>query len=242
MSKTYPWFRSYPQRDRANPKLKLISRAARSLWHDLRGLMHEAEPYGFLLVAGVAPTPDQLADVLGDRAGGDALAPLIAELERFEVFHKSGAGVLFDPELVAMRNQDVQNSINGALGGNPKLKGKGGVNPRDKRGVKPRRQTSFDTQKKNDDDKRAPCGSVGALVVVQDWADADPRWAAVKRELGATRWAYWGAAARLGEASNVLVVRSTFEADKWREHPLAGIVAEHVGEVFIRVEKRAANG
>jgi hypothetical protein len=49
----------------------MVSRAARSLWIDMLGLMHQAEPYGFLIV-GRTPliTAAQIARALGDSEAG----------------------------------------------------------------------------------------------------------------------------------------------------------------------------
>lgn len=61
-----PWMKFYFGDWRTDPRLKMVSRAARSLWLDMLSLMHNAEPYGFLLVDGVAPSQEQLARLVGD--------------------------------------------------------------------------------------------------------------------------------------------------------------------------------
>jgi hypothetical protein len=45
-----PWRKWYPQDWRADAPLRMCSFAARGLWIDLLGLMHESTPVGFLLV------------------------------------------------------------------------------------------------------------------------------------------------------------------------------------------------
>jgi hypothetical protein len=47
-----PWMKFYPADWRSDPMLRLCSLAARGLWAEMICLMHEAEPYGSLLVNG----------------------------------------------------------------------------------------------------------------------------------------------------------------------------------------------
>jgi len=48
-----PWMKFYPADWRSDPMLRLCSLAARGLWAEMICLMHEAEPYGSLLVNGI---------------------------------------------------------------------------------------------------------------------------------------------------------------------------------------------
>lgn len=236
--KRMPWFRYHPRDERANPKLKLLSRAARCFWLELRGLMHEAEPYGYLLIEGQQPTLEDLATVLGGVAA--ELEPLMAELIARRVVDHSPAGVPCCYDMISQRAKDIQASIDGKSGGNPALK-KGGVNPPHKGRVKPRRQTS-PTGKKSDDSERGALAAP-ALTVVQDWTTGRPKWAAFREAvlaayLGEKAWGHWFADARLGDAENILVVPSRFAVDKIRES-FGDLLARHVGEVLFQIDKKA---
>lgn len=60
-----PWMKYYPRDWRADPRLRMCSLAARGLWADLLGYMHEAEPYGYLLIDGKSPTLTDIAALVG---------------------------------------------------------------------------------------------------------------------------------------------------------------------------------
>ena len=49
-----PWMKFYPSDWRADPALRMCSLGARGLWAEMMCIMHEAEPYGCLLVNGQA--------------------------------------------------------------------------------------------------------------------------------------------------------------------------------------------
>ena len=133
--KRKPWMKWYPADWRADPKLRLCSLQARGLWADMLSLMHEAEPYGHLLVEGMMPSIEELASLSG--APLKTVAPAFAELERRGVFSRASDGVIFSRRIVRDKAKADQDSANGKGGGNPKLKteDKGGVNPPDKPAV-----------------------------------------------------------------------------------------------------------
>lgn len=122
-----PWMKWYPSDWRAETKLKMVSRAARSLWQDMLGLMHEAVPYGHLIVGGVPPTARQLASILGDTEKD--VKRWLQELEQVQVFSCTEDGVIFSRRMVRDREKENSDRLNGKAGGNPKLKGQdeGGV-------------------------------------------------------------------------------------------------------------------
>ena len=84
--KRRPWMKWFPADWRAESRLKMVSRAARSLWMDILGLMHEAEPYGHLIIGGVNPSPKQLAALLGD--SDRDVKKWLKELEEAGVFSR----------------------------------------------------------------------------------------------------------------------------------------------------------
>lgn len=130
--KRQPWMKWYHADWRSEPKLKLVSRAARSLWLDLLGLMHEAEPYGHLLIDGASPTVKDLAAIFGDKE--KETSKLLAQLRKANVFSTTDDGVIFSRRMVRDRKRAEQDRDNGKSGGNPKLKAADnrGVNPPDK--------------------------------------------------------------------------------------------------------------
>ena len=83
-TKRQPWLKFYTADWRADPGLRMCSIGARGIWIDMLSIMHEADPYGHLLVAGMPPNPADLAQLLG---GGTAeeFAVHIADLERRNV-------------------------------------------------------------------------------------------------------------------------------------------------------------
>lgn len=98
MSKKRPWFKWYPSDWRAEARLRLCSRAARSLWLDMLGLMHESTLIGYLLINGKNPTPEQLARVLGDDL--QDLVPWLEELHAAGVYSETDDGVIFSRRMV----------------------------------------------------------------------------------------------------------------------------------------------
>ena len=125
-----PWLKWYPADWRADPRLRMCSLAARGLWIDMLGFMHEAERYGFMLVGAVAPTPEELAALVG--APLPQVRQAIEELETRGVFSRDDNGVIFSRRMVRDKAKEVEARRNGKLGGNP------GLMPQDKDGVNPR--------------------------------------------------------------------------------------------------------
>jgi hypothetical protein len=144
--KRNPWIKFYFADWRADPRLKLVSRAARSFWLDAIGIMHEATPYGFLLVEGISPNTAQLANLVGDPqkdvkkwleelktagvpsfVGGDMPVDV-----RMMVPHGLPDGTMFSRRMVRDAAKVERDRENGKGGGNPHLKGDGitgGDNP-----------------------------------------------------------------------------------------------------------------
>lgn len=96
--KRKPWFKFHTQDWRADPNLRMCSPAARGLWADMLSLMHEAEPYGYLLVGGVAPTEQQLARLLS--IDETLIGSLIGDLSDNCVFSRDADGVIYSRRMV----------------------------------------------------------------------------------------------------------------------------------------------
>lgn len=153
--KRKPWIKFYFADWRADPRLKMVSRAARSFWLDVLGIMHEADPYGFLLVEGISPNTAQLASLVGD-AERD-VKKWLAELKaagvpsfvggdmpvdvRMMIPHGTPDGTMFSRRMVRDADKLMRDQENGKGGGNPTLTGEGlngGDNPPRE---KPQRET-----------------------------------------------------------------------------------------------------
>lgn len=120
--KKQPWMKWYPSDWRSEPALRMVSRSARSLWVDMLGLMHEAEPYGELRLNGKALKPAGLAALLGDRVSD--VSRWLLELEVAGVFSRREDGTVFSRRMERDRANSLKKRENGLQGGNPVLKQK----------------------------------------------------------------------------------------------------------------------
>lgn len=114
-----PFLKFYTSDWRSDPRLKMCSPAARGTWIEMICLMHEATPYGHLLIHGQTPNEGQLASLAGINAA--ELPDLIAELERHGVFSRTKEGVIYSRKLVRMASKSAKARKNGKKGGNPAL-------------------------------------------------------------------------------------------------------------------------
>ncbi|MDD7973431.1 hypothetical protein [Roseinatronobacter alkalisoli] len=182
-----PWVKFYTTDWRSDPCLKMCSLAARGLWIEMISLMHEATPYGHLLVSGQCPTDTQLAVLVG--APPDQIAALLGELESARVFSRTREGVIYSRKLSRMAKKAATARNNGRKGGNPSL-GKGGknpppVNPQDKGGDKPQRPEARDQIKKEEpygslsprgNEATKPFDEVAEAVVAYNRTAEDAGW------------------------------------------------------------------
>lgn len=130
--KRNPWMKWYPSDWRADTALRMCSLGARGLWIEMLGMMHEAEIYGHLYVAGKPPTDAQLATLVG--ALPKDVARFIGELGDAGVFSRTDDGVIFSRRMIRDKVKAESDRRNGSKGGNPTVKG--GVNPLDNGGDK----------------------------------------------------------------------------------------------------------
>lgn len=129
-----PWIKFYPSDWRADPALRVCSLAARGLWFEMLCLMHEAQPYGYLVVNGRPVTDRQLASLVGCDLG--EISGLLDELRSAGVFDEEG-GIIVSRRMVRDQAKALRDQDNGKNGGNPHLKPKNdvGVNPTDNAGT-----------------------------------------------------------------------------------------------------------
>lgn len=93
-----PWFKFYPQDWRGEKSLRMVSLAARGLWIECLSIMHEATPYGHLVVNGRRVGGDALARMVGTST--DEVAALLAELNEAGVFEVTSEGIIFSRRMV----------------------------------------------------------------------------------------------------------------------------------------------
>jgi hypothetical protein len=115
-----PWLKFYPTDWRADPALKMCSLAARGLWIEMIALMHEASPYGHLVVSGHSPTDTQLAVLAGALPG--QVSELLGELESAGVFSRTREGVIYSRKMTRTAKKAAIARKNGKNGGNPTLR------------------------------------------------------------------------------------------------------------------------
>jgi hypothetical protein len=155
-----PWLKFYPSDWRAEPRLRMCSLAARGLWIDLISYMHEAEPYGHLLIEGVSPKTEEIASLVSRPL--KEVSAALAELSLRRVFDKTTNGIIYSRRMVRDEKKTNLDKVNGAKGGNPTLIG--GVNPPHKGGDKaqiPDTRVQIDD---DEDDARAKAFKLAAKI------------------------------------------------------------------------------
>lgn len=115
-----PWLKMYTSDWRSDPKLRSCSLAARGLWIEMIAIMHEAEPYGHLVIAGRPVSDKALCALVG--ATPRATAGALAELRAAEVFSVSETGAIFSRRMVRDHEKSLRDKENGSRGGNPTLR------------------------------------------------------------------------------------------------------------------------
>jgi len=115
-----PWFKFFPSDWRADPALRSCSLAARGLWVECMCIMHEATPYGHLLVNGRPVSDGALAVLAG--CSLDQLPDLFAELDNAGVWSRTGSGVIYSRRMTRDERRRKNAQKNGQKGGNDALK------------------------------------------------------------------------------------------------------------------------
>jgi hypothetical protein len=125
-----PWMKFYPSDWRADPALRTCSLAARGLWIEMLALMHEAQPYGHLLINSNKVTPEQLAVLVGAPAKQvREMLLMLAKAGVYSIDEKTGD--IISRRMLRDKAKAERDKANGKGGGNPRLKQ--GVNPQDNR-------------------------------------------------------------------------------------------------------------
>jgi hypothetical protein len=115
-----PWFKFYPADWRAEPALRMVSMEARGLWIECMCLMHEAEPYGHLIVRGATLETAQLATIVG--ASEQSVRACLHQLEQAGVLSVKPDGTLYCRRMVRDAKNRERAKNHGKRGGSPLLK------------------------------------------------------------------------------------------------------------------------
>lgn len=124
-----PWFKFYPSDWRGDAKLRMCSISARGLWTEMLCVMHEAEPYGHLMIEGKPVVNRQIAALAGISVA--ECGKLMCELESAGVYSRTDDKIIFSRRMVRDHEKAVKDRQNGKGGGNPKIteRDNSGVNP-----------------------------------------------------------------------------------------------------------------
>lgn len=114
-----PWMKFFPADWRSDPKLRIVSMAARGLWIEMICIMHEAEHYGELTISGATIGSDQLARLVGESV--DNVDTWLFELQSAGVFSIRKNGVIYSRRMEKDENKRRKLRENGKKGGNPSL-------------------------------------------------------------------------------------------------------------------------
>lgn len=180
MTADRPWMKFNPKRWRTDEALRMCGPAARGLWMELICIMHEAEPYGHLLVRGKAPHDRMLSVMVGVPAND--LPDLLSELEENEVFSRTDDGIIYSRGMVRDEETHQQSSTFGKKGAAAKarklkaelLASKGGL----KGGLKapPKGTLKLESEEERESDKEPPLvppskkdKTTGEHLIPEDW-------------------------------------------------------------------------
>lgn len=156
-----PFLKFYTSDWRSDPRLKMCSAGARGVWIEMVCLMHEATPYGHLLIYGQSPNEAQLASLTGIPFAD--IQQYLPELERMGVFSRTKEGVIYSRKLVRMEAKSAKARKNGKKGGNPSLgketENNGSVNPQDNGSHKPQKPETRSQKKKEEPNGSSKKGS-----------------------------------------------------------------------------------
>ncbi|MCX5495390.1 hypothetical protein OSH11_11790 [Kaistia dalseonensis] len=107
-----PWMKFYPRDWRGDQALRAVSIGARGLWMECLCIMHEAEPYGHLLLNGEIPGDDALARMTGTSV--DELREHLAELRQAGVLSVTRKGIITSRRMIKdfSKAQKGTNAVN----------------------------------------------------------------------------------------------------------------------------------
>ena len=93
-----PWFKYYPGDWRADQALQSCSLTARGLWNEMLGFMHEATPYGYLMLNDQMMSNEQLSRLV--RVDAAEVDLLVDELEKAGVFSRDRKRQIYSRRMI----------------------------------------------------------------------------------------------------------------------------------------------
>lgn len=114
------WIKWFPHKYRDEVGLRFCSFAAEGLWMAILMRMHTNDPYGHLTLAGRAPSPKEMAKILGKGTASQIQSGL-EELEHERVFSRTSDGIIYCRRMVRDNRRRLIAKENGSHGGNPAL-------------------------------------------------------------------------------------------------------------------------
>ena len=110
-----PWMKFYPRDWRGDQALRAVSLAARGLWMEMLCIMHEAKPYGHLLIGDQPCSSDVLSRVVG--ASPEEVQAMLVELQTAGVCRTTRAGVIYSKRMTDdfKRSQDGRKAKKSAI-------------------------------------------------------------------------------------------------------------------------------
>lgn len=109
------WMKWYPGDWRADPLVRACSELSRYVWFEMLGIMHEAQPRGFLLIGRRPVSPATLAAIIGSTLA--VVEPALAELEGNGVFSKNARGIIYSRRMIRDEKRLAANARGGRKGG-----------------------------------------------------------------------------------------------------------------------------
>lgn len=155
MTEEVSWVKWHFSKWLGDPALRMCSLPARGLWADLLAIMHECEPYGYLLLAERSPSHREIARLVGTshvKQVHESLGELISN----KVCGVTDDGVIFSRRMVRDKKTRDKGRENGSLGGNPKLKRNATETPETQQRVNPESETEREKESEKDSSLRSP--------------------------------------------------------------------------------------
>lgn len=101
-----PWMKFYPRDWRGDQALRLVSLRARGLWIEMLCVMHEATPYGHLLVGGQPVGDAALARLVGSNI--EEVQALLVELRDAGVYRQTRGGVVYSKRMTDDHKRSIE--------------------------------------------------------------------------------------------------------------------------------------
>jgi hypothetical protein len=100
-----PWIKFYPRDWRGDQALRAVSLSARGLWMEMLCVMHEATPYGHLLLGDQPVSDAVLARLVGTSV--EEVQVLLVDLAAARVFRRTRGGVIYSKRMTDDHKRSV---------------------------------------------------------------------------------------------------------------------------------------